>query len=317
MAHYNEGYCRLLLGDTERGWKKHEYRWGGAENSRPRRNFSQPIWLGNSLIAGKTILIHAEQGYGDALMMCRYVPLIAAKGARVILELPPPLIRLMEGLEGVSMVLPSGADIPFFDVHCPIMSLPLAFNTRLDTIPDQIPYLRVPKEDVDHWRSKLRGGGFKVGIAWAGSTAFKQDRERSITLKNILPICSVLGPTYFSLQKSLREGDAAILNANPQILQLGQELTDFQETAAAMMSLDLVISSDTSIVHLAGALGKPVWILLSSSPDWRWLLDRRDSPWYPSARLFRQRDRGDWASVTNEVRAELERLVRERQKQPA
>ena len=316
-AHYNEGFCRLLLGDTERGWKKYEYRWEGAENSRPRRNFSQPNWLGNSSIAGKTILIHAEQGYGDTLMVCRYVPRVAALGARVILEVPSALLRLMEGLEGVSMIVPRGADIPAFDIHCPIMSLPLAFKTRLDTIPDTIPYLQVPKEDIGHWHAKLGNGGFKVGIAWAGSTAFKQDRDRSITLKNILPVCSVQGPKYFSIQKLLRDGDVAILHANPQILQLGEDLADFQETAAAMMSLDLIISSDTSIVHLAGALGKPVWVLLPFKPDWRWLLDRSDSPWYPTARLFRQRQRGDWVSVTNEVRSELEKLVRERQKQPA
>jgi hypothetical protein len=196
------------------------------------------------------------------------------------------------------------------------MSLPLAFKTRLDTIPDNIPYLRAPKEDIDNWRAKL-GDGFKVGIAWAGSTAFKQDRDRSIRLENILPVCSVAGFKYFSIQKVLRAGDAEILTANPQIMELGRNLTDFQETAAAMMSLDLVISSDTAIVHLAGAMGKPVWILLSSTPDWRWLLDRRDSPWYPTARLFRQKHKGDWVSVTNEVRAELEKLVRERHRQPA
>jgi hypothetical protein len=189
------------------------------------------------------------------------------------------------------------------------MSLPMAFRTRVETIPNTVPYLRVPKEKIDQWRSKLGDSDFKIGFAWAGNPTFKKDRDRSITLKNILPICSVQGARYFSIQKDLRDNDAEMLSANPHITHLGNELNDFQDTAAVMMSLDLIVSSDTAVVNLAGALGRPLWILLSFIPDWRWLLDRADSPWYPTARLFRQEKNGDWGSVVGDVRAELERLV--------
>ena len=224
------------------------------------------MWSGDSSINGKTIFIHTEQGFGDTLMICRYVPLLASMGARVVLEVKPELLQLMAGLEGVFTLIARGDDIPQFDFQCPIMSLPLAFQTRLETIPSDVPYLRVPGESVDHWRSKLGDSGFKIGIAWAGNPSFKNDRDRSITLKNILPVCSVSGARFFSLQKDLRDGDAELLNANPYIRHMGNELKNFLDTAAAMKSLDLIISSDTSIVNLAGALGRPVWILCRSIP---------------------------------------------------
>ena len=312
-AHYNEGFSRLLLGDTERGWKKYEYRWELPERRGAKRNFSQPVWLGDGPLTGKTILIHAEQGFGDTIMACRYVPMVAALGARVILEVQPALLQLMKGLDGVATLVARGSTIPQFDVHCPIMSLPMAFKSRLETIPNTVPYLRVREDKIDQWRSRLDGRGFKIGIAWAGNPTFKKDRDRSIMLKNILPISSVDGATYFSIQKDLRDTDAEMLSANPQIIHLGNNLNDFQDTAAAMMCLDLIISSDTAVVNLAGALGKPLWILLSFIPDWRWLLDRADSPWYPTARLFRQNKTGEWGSVVSDVRAELERLLRAQQ----
>jgi tetratricopeptide (TPR) repeat protein len=312
-AHYNEGFARLLLGDTERGWKKYEYRWELPERRGSKRNFSQPVWLGDDPLADKTILIHAEQGFGDTIMACRYVSMVAALGARVILEVQPALLQLMKGLDGVSTLIARGEPIPPFDVHCPIMSLPMAFRSRPETIPNTVPYLRVPKEKIDQWRSRLGDSGFKIGFAWAGNPTFKKDRDRSITLKNILPICSVADAKYFSIQKDLRDNDAEILRANPGITQLANELYDFQDTAAAMMCLDLIISSDTAVVNLAGALGRPVWILLSFIPDWRWLLERADSPWYPTARLFRQSKNGEWGSVITDVRAELERLKIEQQ----
>ena len=315
-AHFNEGLCRLLLGDMERGWKKYEYRFKTSEYPDVKRNFQQPVLSGDSSINGKTIFIHTEQGFGDMLMICRYIPLLASMGARVVLEVKPELLQLMEGLEGAFTLIARGADIPQFDVQCPIMSLPLAFGTRLETIPSGAPYLRVPGESVGHWRSKLGGSRFKIGIAWAGNPSFKNDRDRSITLKNIFPVCSVSGATFFSLQKDLRDGDAEILNANPHIRHLGSELKDFLDTAAVMESLDLIISSDTSIVNLAGALGRPVWILLSFNSDWRWLLDRTDSPWYPTARLFRQDKSGDWASVVDKVRAELTKTLADRALKP-
>jgi hypothetical protein len=308
-AHLNEGLCRLLLGDTEHGWRKYEYRLKLPEYLDLKRDFGKPLWSGDSSLNRKAILVHAEQGFGDTLMMCRYVPLLAAHGARVIFEVKPGLTRLFEGLAGVSTLIARGETVPQFDIHCPIMSLPIAFKTSLETVPANIPYLSVPKEKVDHWRSIVENGRFNVGVAWAGNPSFKNDRERSITLQNIWPIFSAAGATFFSIQKDLREGDAEILGANPHIRHLGNQLDDFMDTAAAMNAMDLVISSDTSIVHLAGALGRPVWILLSDNPDWRWLLDRTDSPWYPTARLFRQSKTGDWSSVVSDVYAELERAA--------
>jgi hypothetical protein len=199
--------------------------------------------------------------------------------------------------------------LPAFDLHCPIMSLPLAFKTRMDTIPATAPYLKAPENVVAHWRPRLPVAGFKVGLAWAGNPTYGKDHDRSILLKNILPATSVDGATFFGLQKDLRDGDQAMLKANPQIVHLGGEIKDFRDTAAIMSSLDLIISSDTSIVHLAGALGKPVWVLLPANPDWRWLLGRDDSPWYPTARLFRQTSDGDWRSVVDQVRAELRKAI--------
>jgi hypothetical protein len=190
------------------------------------------------------------------------------------------------------------------------MSLPLAFAATIETIPSMVPYITVPNDAVEKWRSKLSTQKLNVGIAWAGNPVFGGDRDRSILLKNILPITRIDGIEFFSLQKDLREGDDEVLNANPGIVRVNDEINDFRDTAAIMMGLDLVISSDTSVVNLAGALGRPVWVLLSSMPDWRWLLDRNDSPWYPTARLFRQVNLGDWTPVLDDVCAALKQLVR-------
>ncbi|MFZ1193260.1 MAG: tetratricopeptide repeat protein, partial [Pseudolabrys sp.] len=308
-AHCNQALLRLVLGDTEYGWKKYEYRWDTKPMRGRKRNFSQPLWLGDSDIKSKTILIHAEQGLGDTLMACRYIPVLASLGGRVIAEVQPPLRSLLESLEGISQLVVKGETIPHFDVHCPIMSLPLAFKTTLQTIPAKVPYLTVSENVIEKWRAKLIGREIKVGIAWAGNPNHVQDLDRSIPLKNLLPILGVKGTRYFSLQKDLRNGDKEILDVNSQIVRLDLEINDFQDTAAIMMSLDLVLSCDTSIVNLAGALGRPTWVLLPFNPDWRWLLDRTDSPWYPTARLLRQTSRGEWSALINDVCVELEKLV--------
>jgi hypothetical protein len=273
------------------------------------RNFSQPLWLGDGDIKNRTILIHAEQGLGDTLMACRYAPILASLGARVIAEVQPSLKSLLETLDGISQLVAKGEPIPPFDVHCPIMSLPLAFKTTLQTIPAKVPYLTVSENIIKKWRAKLTGTEIKVGIAWAGNPNHVQDLDRSIPLKDLLPILGVRGTRYFSLQKDFRHGEKQMLDIYSQIARLDPEINDFQDTAAIMMSLDLVISCDTSIVHLAGALGKPAWVLLPFNPDWRWLLDRSDSPWYPTARLFRQTTRGEWSTVVDDVCAELVKLV--------
>jgi hypothetical protein len=242
-------------------------------------------------------------------MACRYIPLLASQGARVIAEVQPPLMPLLKNLEGISLLVAKGEAIPPFDVHCPIMSLPLAFKTTMETIPTKTTYIPVSENRIEEWRAKLIGTEIKVGIAWAGNPNHPKDSDRSIPLKTILPILGVRGARYFGLQKDLRHDDPEMLDANPQITRLDQEISDFEDTAGIIMSLDLVISSDTSTAHLAGALGKPVWVLLPFSPDWRWLLDRDDSPWYPTAKLFRQKSIGDWPTVVDDVREELDKLV--------
>jgi tetratricopeptide (TPR) repeat protein len=309
-AHFNEGLLRLLLGDTAIGFKKYEYRWSVRQQRDTRRNFSQPIWLGDSDIGNRTILIHAEQGLGDTLLCCRYVPMVAALGARVILEVQPALVSLLRSLQGLSTLIAKGETIPHFDMHCPMMSLPLAFKTTVATIPNHVPYLSVAPETIERWRSRLAGPGLKVGIAWAGSQRFIKDAERSVLLQNILPLLAGDGVSYFCLQKDLREGDEVILDANPQIVRLDREISDFADTAAIMMSLDVIITSDTAVANLAGALGRKVWVLLPFIPDWRWSLDRDDTPWYPTATLFRQQKIGDWPAMVNRVSGELKQLSR-------
>jgi tetratricopeptide (TPR) repeat protein len=309
QAHYNEGLLRLSLGEMELGWAKCEYRWETQQFRAGKRNFLQPLWLGDSDIKDKTILLHAEQGLGDTLLACRYISKFAALGAKVILEVPSPLKSLLRGVEGVSMLIGRGEALPHFDVRCPLMSLPLAFKTTIETIPSTVPYITVRKNAVETWRSRLSAQELKVGIAWAGNPEFGGDRDRSILLKNILKVTRIDGTKYFSLQKDLRDGDDELLNANPGIVRVDKDLNDFEDTAAIMMSLDLVISSDTSIANLAGALGRPLWVLLPFMPDWRWLLDRNDTPWYPTARLFRQANAGDWTTVLDDVCAALKQLV--------
>jgi tetratricopeptide (TPR) repeat protein len=309
QAHYNEGLLRLSLGEMESGWRKCEYRWETQQYRDAKRNFLQPLWLGNSDIRDKAILLHAEQGLGDTVLACRYVPKVAALGAHVILEVQPTLKSLLMGLEGVPMLIGRGDAIPQFDVQCPLMSLPLAFRTTIETIPSVVPYITVRDNAVEKWRSKLSTQKLKVGIAWAGNPDFGGDRDRSILLKNILPVARIDGIEIFNLQKDLRDGDEELLNANPGIVRVDKEINDFADTAAIMMCLDLVISIDTSVVNLAGALGRPVWVLLPLMPDWRWLLDRNDTPWYPTARLFRQVNAGDWTTVLDDVCVALTQLV--------
>jgi tetratricopeptide (TPR) repeat protein len=308
QAHYNGGLLRLSSGDMS-GWKNCEYRWE-TEQFRPgKRNFLQPLWLGDTDIKDKTILLHAEQGLGDTVFACRYIPKVAALGAKVILEVQSPLKSILRDSEGVSMVIGRGETIPDFDVHCPLMSLPLACKTTIETIPGVVPYITVAKYAVEKWRPKLSAPELKIGIAWAGNPDFGHDHNRSILLKNILPVTRIGGIKYFSLQKDLRHGDDELLNANPHVVRLDKEIDDFEDTAAIIMSLDLVISSDTSVVNLAGALGRPVWVLLHFVSDWRWLLDRDDTLWYPTARLFRQAQIGDWATVLDDVCTGLKQLV--------
>ena len=310
-AHLNEALTRLLVGEFEDGWEKHEWRWETKQHRSARRGFTQPLWTGRENIADKAVLLHAEQGLGDTIQFCRYVPLVAERAARVILEVQRPLHELMSTLCGATQILSRGDPLPDFDMHCPLLSLPLAFGTRFESIPSTTPYLHTPTHTLRHWTTRLGSPDRpRVGICWAGSPNFKGDLSRSIGLSPMLPLLANTDVQFFGLQKDLRAGDTEILRRNPQITHLGDEIETFSDTAAVISSMDLVISSDTSVVHLAGALGKPIWILLQCVPDWRWLLDREDSPWYPTARLFRQDETRDWDSVIARVRAALHDFVR-------
>ncbi len=305
-AHYNEALCRLLLGDLRRGWDEHEWRWRTKELGQGRRDFPQPLWMGGEEIAGRTILLHAEQGFGDIIQFCRYVPLVADRGARVLLEVPPALYELMGGLRGVAEVVCTGHPLPRFDLHCPLLSVPRAFGTELASIPAATPYLRASEKRTAHWRARLGPRTRpRIGIAWSGYQAHRNDHNRSIALEAFLSIFAGLDVSLVSVQREVRDADAAVLRGRGDVLHFGDELASFAETAALISALDLVVSVDTGVAHLAGALAKPVWVLLPFIPDWRWLLDRDDSPWYPTVRLFRQEATRTWDPVFARVRAAL------------
>jgi tetratricopeptide (TPR) repeat protein len=310
-AHWNEALLRLLTGDFDRGWEKHEWRWETEQQRNEKRNFARPQWTGQQDITSKTILLHAEQGFGDTIQFCRYVPRVVERAERVILEVPKSLHELMSTLAGVAEIVCRGDPLPDFDIHSPLLSLPLAFGTRLESIPSTTPYLQAPTHALQRWQMRLGPRDrLRIGICWAGNANFKGDLNRSIGLPPLLPLLSSMDVQFFSIQKDLRAGDLDILQNNSQITHLGKEIETFSDTAAIISLMDLVISSDTSVVHLAGALGKPVWILLQFVPDWRWLLDREDSPWYPTARLFRQDETRQWDNVIARVHVALHVYVR-------
>jgi Flp pilus assembly protein TadD len=314
---FNESLARLAVGDYAEGWKRYEARWGTRLHPVQRR-FQQPQWHGEDGPADRTILLHAEQGLGDTLQFCRYVPLVA-RHASVVLEVPSALRRLMASLPGHPPIITEGEKLPHFDLHCPLLSLPLAFGTTLANIPAEIPYLRPDPTLAAHWRTRLALlPGLKVGLVWAGdsgrtlSDAQARDRRRSIPLGRLAPLGAVSHVSLVSLQK----GSAATQAADPPpgltLHDWTNDLEDFADTAALIAGLDLVLSVDTAVAHLAGAMGKPVWVLNRCDACWRWLRDRADSPWYPTARLFRQPTRGDWDSVIAEIVTALHQCRRTR-----
>ncbi len=304
-AHWNLGLCRLTCGDFANGWPEIEWRWKMREFHAHRRDFSQPLWIGGRPIAGKTVLLHAEQGLGDTLQFCRYAPMVAALGATVLLEVQGALRPLLGELGGVSRLLAQGEALPAFDLHCPLLSLPLAFGTTVAGIPAQIPYVHADAALVAQWRARLgEKRGLRIGIAWSATRATAYGLARSIPLVEFVKIIP-LGAQCVSLQKDLDDEERAVIEARTDILHFG---TGFADTAALVESMDLVVSVDTSIAHLAGAMGKAVWIMMPRAGDWRWMRDREDSPWYPSARLYRQPAAGDWDRVVKRVGEDLARL---------
>jgi tetratricopeptide (TPR) repeat protein len=304
-AKLNLAFTLLLGGKLEEGLKLYEWRWDATAVKAPKHNFSQPLWLGTEPIQDKTILLHSEQGLGDTIQFCRYAQLVAGLGAEVILEAPTQLMSLLQGLEGVTTLVERGTPLPAFDYHCPLLSLPLAFKTDIPTIPRGGNYLRYEAKKAAKWAEKLGNStNTRVGIVWSGNKENANDYKRSVALAQLLSYlprhCE-----YFSLQKEVGTLDQATLQANAWLRHFGDELTDFADTAAVCGLMDVVISVDTSVAHLSGALGKPTWILLPYCPDWRWLLDRDDSPWYPSVRLYRQESPFEWDAVLARVRSDL------------
>ena len=310
--HFNEALVRLTLGEFESGWRKHEWRWS-LPFWRPRlRGFTQPAWLGESDPRDRVLLLHAEQGFGDTLQFCRYVPLVAATGARVVLEVQPALRTLLAQLPGVGTLVARGDTLPAFDLHCPLLSLPLAMGTRVFTIPPPLPRLQADPERTAAWDARLGPRrGLRVGVAWQGNTGHDNDRNRSIPLERFAALLSPLAGAsdapveFISLHPQVPPRDRPMLPALPALRDVGDGLNDFADTAALVAHLDLVIAVDTSVAHLAAAMGRPTWILLPHPADWRWMLDRDDSPWYPGVRLFRQAHAGDWDAVLAHVRAAL------------
>jgi tetratricopeptide (TPR) repeat protein len=314
-AHYNIATTLLAEGDLQAGWTEFEWRWKTVYMAGSQRTFKQAQWTGEPA-RGQTLLIYAEQGFGDSLQFCRYATLAAKRGLRVILEVQAPLVRLLRTLPGVDQVMALGEPLPDFDVHCPMMSLPLAFATTVETIPGSAAYLRADPMQVAVWQTRLDGmpqRGPRIGLVWAGSAMLTADRRRSINPEKLAPLFRLSGFHFFSVQKS---GQAA--PSDFPLTDYMDEMDDFADTAALIANLDLVISVDTAVAHLAAALGKPVWLLDRFDHDWRWLTGRRDSPWYPTLRLYRQPQRGDWDAVLAEVLHDLDALPRgPRQTRPA
>jgi hypothetical protein len=300
----------LRYGRFREGWRAYEARNRTGLSAAFRRNFPQPQWTGEP-IRDRTILLHGEQGRGDTIQFMRYAPLVAARGGRVVLEVQPGMRALTGALSGVASVLERGEPLPPFDLHCPLLSLPLAFGTDIDSIPATIPYLSVPSDRIYRWRTRLGPRrARRIGIAWSGNPAHREDARRSIPLEQFARVLTPHPEREFHvLQAEVREADQAVLAQLPHVYDHSGRLRDFVDTAALVSLMDLVISVDTAVAHLAGALGWPVWLLLSSVADWRWLVERDDSPWYPTFWLFRQTRRGVWDDVLAAVAAAMDELL--------
>jgi tetratricopeptide (TPR) repeat protein len=307
-ARWGLALLQMLVGNFEAGWLGREVRW--ELGLMPDPKFPQPLWLGDSIIEGKTILLYADEGIGDMFQFARYMPMVAALGARIIVVVASPARSLMSRMDGIAdcIAKPIGA-LPGFDVHCHISSLPLAFKTTLETIPSAVPYLPLPTDDrIKEWERRLGAHDqFRVGLVWSGNADHSNDHNRSMPLRELTGILD-LDATFISLQKDLRDQDRQVL-AGTRIVDMTEGLSDFDETSALISCLDLVISVDTSVVHLVGGLGRPIWILLPYTPDYRWMLDREETPWYPTAKLFRQTEERQWSGILGRLRIELGALI--------
>jgi Tfp pilus assembly protein PilF len=309
-AHVNLAMGLLLSGEFEEGWREYEWRLRMPGAVAPGRDIFQRLWDGGDL-AGRTILLHSEQGFGDAIQFSRYIPKVLERGGRVIVQVQKDLIRSLRQIRGVEKWIAKGEGTVEFDLQCPLLSLPGLFGTRLENIPVQKDWLVAEPDLAQNWRGRMEkeSGQLKVGLAWAGSPTHKKDRSRSIPLSFFAPLTISPRISLYSLQKGKAAREVSHPPAGTRIIDWTDELHDFADTAGLVANLDLVISVDTAVAHLAAAMGKPVWLLLPFIPDWRWMLGRNDSPWHPTMRLFRQQTRGDWRSVIGGVAEELSALA--------
>lgn len=306
-AHFTKGLALLVNGDLKQGWAEYEWRWQCREFRSPRIHTDIPRWQGEDL-AGKTLLVHAEQGFGDTLQFARYGKRLKQAGGKIILECQPSLKALLNDLLGFDQIIAQGETIPPVDLQIPLLSVPLACGTEESSIPADVPYLFPNPEKVAIWEKRLSAAnkhGRRIGLVWAGRPEHQNDRNRSATLDALTPLADLPNTSFISLQKGQGEESLAHPPLGFDILPCGQLLEDFSDTAGLLATLDLVIAVDTSVAHLAGAMGKPVWMMVPFSPDWRWQLDRQDSPWYPSMRLFRQTAQGDWDGVVQKIKLAL------------
>jgi tetratricopeptide (TPR) repeat protein len=299
-ACFSKSLVKLAHADYAEGWSLYEYRLIAPSLFAEDRRFAQPRWRGDQSLGGKTLLVHCEQGFGDTIQFARYLRLLEALNCRVVFEVQKPLFGLIRDAGLVADVVAKGDPLPPFDLHCPLLSLPLAFETRAETIPASIPYLVADRAKAAAWKERLADARPRIGVVWSGNPEFRYNGQRRIGLEKLLPLMSGR-ERWLSLQKDMNEDDRALMRSCADLEDLSPALTDFSETAAVMSQLDLVVTSDTSVAHLAGALGLPVWILLAFHADFRWLRDRDDNPWYPTARLFRQKRIGDWDEVAARV----------------
>ncbi|MGC1777658.1 MAG: tetratricopeptide repeat protein [Xanthobacteraceae bacterium] len=306
-AHFNMALALLTRGDYREGFEDYEWRWRRT-GMPPPASRGKPLWLGEYPLARKTVLLHCEQGLGDTIQFARYVPLIAAGGTKVILEVQAELKSLMSRLHGAAAVIARGEEAPPFDVHCPLGSLPLALHTDRTTVPAEIPYLAADDAKLAQWSERLAAlPRPRVAFSWSGNPSHDNDRNRSIPFARLTQLFAAPA-NFISIQREVRPDDAVALAAEPRVTHLGPALDDFSDTAAVLALCDVVIAVDTAPAHLAGALGRPLWVLLPFAPDWRWTRKGPVTPWYPTARLFRQTAPGDWDSIIARVAEEIERF---------
>jgi Flp pilus assembly protein TadD len=306
-AHWNLALNLLLQGRYAEGWQEYEWRWRKSDFTSPCRHTDIPLWDGSPLL-GRTILLHAEQGFGDAIQFARYAPLVAQRGGTVVVECHPQLVQLIQTIDGIQTVVPFGAPLPPFNCQAPLLSLPRIFETTLQSIPSRCPYMAVRDEYLKKWAALIstHSASLRVGLVWAGKSY--PDPLRSCRLAELAPLALLHNVTFYSLQLGAGSEQAASPPSGMTLIDLTDQIHDFANTAALIDQLDLVIGIDTAVAHLAGALGKPVLLLLPFAPDWRWLLHRSDSPWYPTMRIFRQKQPGDWSDAILNVQAALETL---------